>query len=325
MGLRRWLQKKGLRANNCYHTHSNIAYVNWRSLPFGKLDPEKEWFTLFLEKVNPKRKLVFYSLFGERAYIERKLKNKNDSINIFYTQENVAKETIIPRHYEQYHDYLIDMMDLSMGFDYLDAEKYLRFPYWIQTLIPPQATFEDITDIINEINSFESSVIDNKRYDCSVIASHDHSGNRAKAFGLLSSFMNINSDGAWNKNSSLLSEKYNNDKVEYLKFCKFNLAFENSNSKGYVTEKIFDAFMGKTIPIYWGGAGEVESDIIEPGSFISYQEDDLDKLLLEVEDLYTHPSRYRDFLAQKKIKAGAPEIIYEKITKFENRISDLLS
>jgi hypothetical protein len=32
----------------------------------------------------------------------------------------------------------------------------------------------------------------------------------------------------------------------------FSICIENSNNSGYHTEKIIDAFLSKTIPIYWG-------------------------------------------------------------------------
>ena len=33
---------------------------------------------------------------------------------------------------------------------------------------------------------------------------------------------------------------------------KFSLALENSAFAGYVTEKIMDSFLARTIPVYWG-------------------------------------------------------------------------
>jgi hypothetical protein len=41
-------------------------------------------------------------------------------------------------------------------------------------------------------------------------------------------------------------------KLDFLRKHKLNIAFENGISPGYVTEKIFDAFYGNTLPVYWG-------------------------------------------------------------------------
>jgi hypothetical protein len=42
------------------------------------------------------------------------------------------------------------------------------------------------------------------------------------------------------------------DKIGTLRKYKFNLCFENVRYPGYVTEKIFDAMVAGTIPVYWG-------------------------------------------------------------------------
>lgn len=47
-------------------------------------------------------------------------------------------------------------------------------------------------------------------------------------------------------------ETKNKDKRELLENYIFNICFENTNSVGYVTEKLFDAKFCGCIPIYWG-------------------------------------------------------------------------
>jgi hypothetical protein len=41
-------------------------------------------------------------------------------------------------------------------------------------------------------------------------------------------------------------------KIDTISKYKFVLAFENTNSKDYVTEKIYHAFLAGTIPVYMG-------------------------------------------------------------------------
>ena len=56
-----------------------------------------------------------------------------------------------------------------------------------------------------------------------------------------------------------LSDRQSNDwsasKLPVLNRYKFNIAFENSNTDGYITEKLSDAFRACTVPIYWGSEG----------------------------------------------------------------------
>lgn len=68
-----------------------------------------------------------------------------------------------------------------------------------------------------------------------------------------------------------------NNKNEVLKNYKFSICYENqSHIKGYVTEKIFDCFYAKTIPIYWG-ADNIENYVpkdcyIDKREFKTYEE-----------------------------------------------------
>jgi len=59
---------------------------------------------------------------------------------------------------------------------------------------------------------------------------------------------------------------------------KFIAAFENSHTRGYVTEKIFNVFMAKSVPVY-DGAPDV-AEFINPRAFIPLDRDILKNLLL---------------------------------------------
>lgn len=50
-------------------------------------------------------------------------------------------------------------------------------------------------------------------------------------------------------------DNWNSSKIAYLSKFKFNIAFENSNAPGYITEKLSDCFLGNTVPIYRGSCG----------------------------------------------------------------------
>mgnify|MGYP007071562579 CR=1 FL=1 len=45
---------------------------------------------------------------------------------------------------------------------------------------------------------------------------------------------------------------YQGDKTPCFEHSMFHIAVENSQNKNYFTEKIIDAFLSKTIPLYWG-------------------------------------------------------------------------
>lgn len=51
------------------------------------------------------------------------------------------------------------------------------------------------------------------------------------------------------------------DKLKTLGEYNFVLAFENTDYPGYITEKIIHAFMGGSVPLYWGGGGFLKESI----------------------------------------------------------------
>ena len=322
---KKWLGRRGLMPKNYHRSDkNNINYYNWRYLFSGeKINPETEWFTLLLQNVKHRKAISFYSVFGERAFALRNCRRKKDSeISVFYTQENVADDTINLEH-RNYSDNLLGFVDLSMGFDYVENPQYIRFPYWILEVIPPDSTFEDIANIVKMINSPSEFSYKDRNIDCSLIARHDAKGKREEISRLLSNVLDISFEGRWNNNSNVMKEEFGDEKIDYLRRCKFNICFENSNSFGYVTEKIFEALVAKTVPIYWGSLGEPEPEILNSSAFLYYEETNSDKIINEVDYLMSHPKAYEDFISQPKLKDGSEEVIFEKIDRIKKTLLKL--
>jgi hypothetical protein len=59
------------------------------------------------------------------------------------------------------------------------------------------------------------------------------------------------------------------NKHQTLANYKYSICFENSEMRGYITEKIFDCFYAGTVPIYHG-APDI-SDFIDPNSYIDFK------------------------------------------------------
>ena len=47
-------------------------------------------------------------------------------------------------------------------------------------------------------------------------------------------------------------------KMQYVKDFKFNLAYDNSDNRGWITEKMIHPMVVGTIPIYWGAVDVAE-------------------------------------------------------------------
>lgn len=79
---------------------------------------------------------------------------------------------------------------------------------------------------------------------------------REKFFKLLSRYKHIDSPGrVFNNMKNAISPRrgrWQFGKIDFIKNYKFTIAFENTNSDGYTTEKLTDALYAHTIPIYFG-------------------------------------------------------------------------
>lgn len=117
---------------------------------------------------------------------------------------------------------------------------------------------------------------------CSFVASNPRGADRNRFFKMLHKRKPLVSAGRhFNTTGQPLT-----DKLGFLRDFRFNLAFENSSSPGYVTEKLVEPLLMGVIPIYWG-ADNVGEDfnpecIIDVRRFARF-EDAIDHVL-EVDD-----------------------------------------
>ncbi len=188
----------------------------------------KDKYDLVLEKKNPD--FVICSCYGNE---HRKFKCPK----IFYTGENITPD--------------FNIYDYAIGFDYINfQQRYLRVPIYF---------------FLEKIRKTPAKVVQLEKRDfCSFLYSNGIYADKIRVnfFKQLSKYKKIDSSGKLLNNTG----KRIKDKIEYLSKFKFTIAFENSSSEGYTTEKITDAFLANTIPIYWGNPLIAEE--FNPKSFI---------------------------------------------------------
>ena len=111
----------------------------------------------------------------------------------------------------------------------------------------------------------------------------------------------------------------------YLRKFRFNICPENASSKGYITEKILDAFVGGCIPIYWGGGKKewIEPEIFNQEAFLYYEEGKEDVLLSQIKELWTNQEAYQKIVSVPPFKKDAAKILWAKVTEVENRLRNL--
>jgi hypothetical protein len=88
---------------------------------------------------------------------------------------------------------------------------------------------------------------------CSFIVSNSGPKERINFFNLLNEYKQVDSCGKWNNTIGYSIPDI--DTPEYYSFMsnyKFTICFENSQVDYYFTEKLLNAYVAGTVPIYWG-------------------------------------------------------------------------
>lgn len=217
-----------------------LAFVdfwdNFQETDFGRF---LAWFTtnfdVTIDEEAPD--VVVYSCFGTKHL------QYPDTLRIFFTGEN--------------HKPDFNICDYSFGnirMDYRGKHLWVPFAAIMTAQTPaglPPITPEDV-----------------QRKFCSFIYSQDTVGEGAilrKEFceKLMREYAHVDCPGRvlHNLDAPELADRFdpanwNQSKRRFLVKYKFNIAFENSNAPGYITEKLTDAYLGNTVPIYWGSDGD---------------------------------------------------------------------
>ncbi len=203
-------------------------------------DPDDNFITDALRKnfeveISNDPDFVFCSIFGRR-YL------KYDCARIFYTGENIDPD--------------FNLVDYAMGFpDITYYDRYLRLPHYV---LYPRAC---------ELAKKKPSMTDEEylgRKFCNYVISNAVSGpERLVMIDKLSSYKELASGGRYHNNVGGPVA----DKIDFSRGYKFSIAFENSSSRGYTTEKIMESFASETVPIYWGNPDIAKE--FNPDSFIN--------------------------------------------------------
>lgn len=248
-------------------------------------NPENHFISKVLRKyydieIVEEPEYLFFSTFGDQHYAY-------NCVKILYIGENVSPD--------------FNICDYAIGFDHLDfGDRYIRLPLYLVRkefeLFPKEKVF-DADDVLNR--KFCSIVVSNSRYA---------DPTRERFFNLLSEYKRVDSGGMlWNNVGGAVPNK-----LDFVSRYKFNIAFENSQVYGYTTEKIMDAMVANSMPIYWGNK-EVYKDFnkesfINANDFLS-----LDDLVEYIVKLDSNDDLYVEKLSQ-------PWIYDESIFDWENRL-----
>ena len=154
---------------------------------------------------------------------------------------------------------------------------------------------------------WDEALHDTKRF-CSFVVSNGGPQERKYFFNRLSAFKTVDSCGRFCNNWGRAIP--DPDSAEYLQFLsnfRFMLAFENKRVDNYMTEKIINAYVGGSIPIYWGCPQATE--LLNPEAFLMLDEEasveGFERLFEKVVALENDKEAYKRMFEQPLFKESA--------------------
>lgn len=215
----------------------------------GIFDPENNFITntlrkYFVVEISENPDFLIYSV-NSTDYL------KYNCVRIYYTPENLVPD--------------FNICDYALGFNYIDfGDRYMRFPLYMVETFKAYAGDEYSNDLFLAQHKHENVDTISKTDFCSFVYSNAEAAIcREKMFKALSEYKKVNSGGRYLNNcGGAVSSK-----LEFQRKHKFVIAFENTSTSGYTTEKIVHAFAAGAVPIYWGNPDIVKE--FNPESFIN--------------------------------------------------------
>ncbi len=303
------LKRKVERIINAFQGTSvkGVMHYNWFC--------DSDWLVRFalhyFDKETVQKKLAFISVFGPH-FVFRLHKDKK---KVFFTGENVNR-------YRHFKDLGLPFVDLSMSFEHLNNHNYLRFPLWIMYLFAPEDDEQTIREKVKKINAFHPEKTD----FASLIARNESpQGLRKEIMDALNTIAPVKAAGRLYHNDDRLWQVYDNKKIEYLKQFRFSICPENSNAPGYVTEKLFEAFLAGTIPIYWGDNNQPELQSVNQNAVIFWTpKGDNSKALSLIRQLQENPKLYDEFVHQARLNDACADYVIERFYLLRQHLKKML-
>lgn len=234
--------------------------------------------------------LVFFSLFGTRHL-------EYDCVKVFFTGEN------------QHPDF--NLCDYSIGFDDMwFGDRHFRLPLFA-------TDFDAVERLLNKEPCVDLDPAHRKF--CNFVYSNASADPiRDMFFHVLNGRRPVDSFGAHLRNASIAipsrsASDWRKGKIDKQAEYNFTIAFENSSVPGYTTEKIMDAFVASTIPIYWGDPG-VEAFFNKDAFINASRFSSLENCADYVMSVANNPGLIREYLSAPPFSSENKKMI-EKFSK----------
>lgn len=199
-----------------------------------------------------------------------------------------------------------NVSDYGMGFSRLNfGDRYMRVPLYRWYLNDYERLFDEQRRVRKVDGKLELSL---KRRFATMVVSNSSRGDYFDAFHhAISREWKVCSGGRFENNVGGPVD----DKLAFIGEGKFHLAFENTSSPGYITEKLLHAFVAKTVPIYWG-APDVAIDFNSKAMINCHEFDSVEDVLSEIRRLDQDDEAYARMLQEPCFNGGIEPSWLEK-------------
>ena len=297
------------------NTILKIKFMNWWSTG------ENDFFRLFIERyvgikttiVKDNPDILFFSVFHRECPIQYCKKTPSVKLKIFFTGEDTTSQS--SRGSASDH-YFLNFADISLGFKFINHKNYIRFPLWL--------TYINIEKYNMGKNCLPFSKLLNfcpnkKNKFCCLLSNHDTNNTRTSIVKELSKYKLVVCGGnifTHDKSVKCIKESVShgeNSKQYFLKNYKFNICSESSISKGYISEKIFEAIIAGCIPIYFAKNNDIiEPEIINNDFLIKYNNNNCNTIVPKIIDIDSNINSFNNHVSISPLTNDA----YEKIISY---------
>jgi hypothetical protein len=196
----------------------------------------------------------------------------------------------------------------TIDWRFIDEATHLRLPVWVSAHL-------------NDPIDFDGDGIDpaNRRF-CNFVFGNGRCAMRNSFFEALHRREPVDSLGRVYNNTQHPDmakrddQSWRRSKVEVLGNYKFTIAFENTENLGYTTEKLLDAWLADTVPIYWGNPA-LGADLPVGSCLSLYEAGSIDKLVEQVLETHRDPVLYDRIRQANPFRTGEIHEVLDRFTR----------
>jgi hypothetical protein len=190
----------------------------------------------------------------------------------------------------------------------LDDPRHVRLPWYAVLYDSPEKLIKG-----DDFPSPEQILAEKTKFCSYIVSGHSkrRNRNRLEIFQKLSKYKRVESGGRFMNNIGGPIPNGFPGKIDFMRNCKFHLAFENASLPGYTTEKLPQAMMARTLPVYWGN--RLVAKDFNPQSFVDASDSpDLDALVERIIELDRDDARYMRFFTEPYFPENKPTLWYDR-------------